>query len=609
MDSEHSVRTVTEEHATRLQKNTKTGPRKGICRPRHRTECTIGSVVRTRRKTNHEWNPVPVSFFPTFQKKIGRENSIKFFSPCFVANRWYCIRIDDDGGWSKDAFRNGYGSTVKTFAVFYGAIMFVRYLAIPFGFSLGFVPTSENLSGFFRRTNTMYAVLHVNPREDQEDNQSLIHYDSAATGATSRRKVLILTAALATTAAVTTRTEASTSFNNDDDHVRLLESSHLIRVQTRSAMSTNSKRPSVRKVTKEHLLEDLQSNRAIFLGEHHPDGRDHLLQAALIRSLYDSTNASGTALVVGLEAIQRKFQPFLDQYCAGVIDEEELQRVTEWESRWYWSFEAYKPIFQTCRELGIGMLALDIATEDRLLVEQGGLEALDPDILKEYIPDQERFSAFGSTLAYRAFINYTLKPPFELQQRTNKQRNKSSTITWTNFVARQMLRDEGMASAAFGWLSNNPSGILVGCTGINHVTFGCGVQGRLEQKLASISGEKKSDKRNQRLVASVLINPDPLNTGTELKICQGEGRPPVDDDEDDESTARNRIFVPNMSNQVCIENSIEVQNYALQVDYLSPSENLQEKRDAMKRATIAFQAKTGETVLRLSDYLIFSPTN
>eukprot|EP00533_Pseudo-nitzschia_delicatissima_P016402 CAMPEP_0197282396 /NCGR_PEP_ID=MMETSP1432-20130617/24101_1 /TAXON_ID=44447 /ORGANISM="Pseudo-nitzschia delicatissima, Strain UNC1205" /LENGTH=116 /DNA_ID=CAMNT_0042749323 /DNA_START=15 /DNA_END=365 /DNA_ORIENTATION=+ len=115
--------------------------------------------------------------------------------------------------------------------------------------------------------------------------------------------------------------------------------------------------------------------------------------------------------------------------------------------------------------------------------------------------------------------------------------------------------------------------------------------------------------KNQRMVASVLINPDPLNTGTELQICQGEGRPPVDDDDEAESTVRSRIFVPNMSNQVCIENSVGVQNYALQVDYLSPSENLEEKRGAMKRATMAFQAKKGETVLGLSDYLIFSPKN
>ena len=487
--------------------------------------------------------------------------------------------------------------------------MFVRYLAIPFGFCLGFVPTGENPSGFYRRTNRKDAVLCVSPQEDQEDDQSLIHYDSAATGATSRRKVLILSAALVTTAAVTTRTEASTSFNNDNEDVKLLKCSNLFRVQTKSAISSNYKRPSVSKVTKEHLLEDLQSKRAIFLGEHHPDGRDHLLQAALIRSLHDSTNASGAPLVVGLEAIQRKFQPFLDQYCAGAIDETELQEATEWESRWYWSFEAYKPIFQACRDLGIGLLALDIATEDQLLVEQGGLEALDPDILKEYIPDQERFSVFGSTLAYQAFINYTLKPPFELQQRTNKQMNKPNAINWTNFVARQMLRDEGMASAAFGWLSKNPNGILVGCIGINHATFGCGVHGRLEQKLASIAGEKKTDMKNQRMVASVLINPDPLNTGIELKICQGEGRPPVDDDDEAESTVRSRIFVPNMSNQVCIENSVEVQNYALQVDYLSPSENLEEKRGAMKRATMAFQAKKGETVLGLSDYLIFSPKN
>lgn len=440
---------------------------------------------------------------------------------------------------------------------------------------------------------------------------------------------------------------------NKNLNTLLLESSNLYRVQTTRSATTaattmtllkneklqqQKQGPSVHKVTKERLLDDLQSKRAVFLGEHHPEGRDHRLQAALIRSLHDAIQSNNRnnneaaevpTLVVGLEAVQRQFQHILDKYCTGGIDEDEFLTATEWESRWYWSFEAYRPIFETCRELNIRLLALDIATEDRLLVETGGLEALGNKLDEYYIPDLESFSAFGNTLAYQAFVSYTLKPPYELQQRTafGKGTNKNN-VSFSNFVARQMLRDGGMASVATSWLSKNPKGILVGCIGINHATFGCGVPGRVENMLSDYSTASQSRQRgnnsknsninhnkHERMVASILINPEPLNTGTELKICQTEGRQPIDDDDDNDDNDSSRsskvkqIFVPNTSNQVCIENSIELQNYALQLDYVPPTSggDIQQRRTAMNEAAAFRQAKQGETVLGLSDYLVFSP--
>ncbi len=553
--------------------------------------------------------------------------------------------------------------------------MFVRYLAIPFCVSFAFAPT-RNLSFSLHHASKEKSRLSEHARlggasecgkyfikEKINCRQTIcddfVSITDATHGTISRRNALIVTGA-ATTAATTmvSRTEASmipgvlsaskrnlnnrgndggmvddSNFNKnktssmihnvENDHEQLLRSATLYRVQTKSDLLPSPKRqsreipsgPSVNNVPTAHFIEDLQSKRAILLGEHHPEGRDHRLQAALIRSLHDAIHKDENSgfpatsnIMVGLEAIQRKFQPILDRYCAGAIDDEELVRATEWESRWYWSFEAYKPIFQTCRELGIGLLALDIATEDRLLVEQGGIEALNRKTLEEYVPDQEAFSSFGSTLAYESFVSYTLKPPYELQQRTKRQQTNKQ-IEYSNFVARQMLRDEGMASAAYAWLSENPSGILVGCIGINHATFGCGVQGRLEQKLAKdgvLVGRTKPNQKNQETVASVLINPEPLNTGTELKLCQGEGQTPIDDD-DDEVTFARQIFVPSIRNQVCIENSVEVQNYALQLDYVSPTQNLQARRSAIEGATKNCQAKREETALRLSDYLLFSP--
>jgi len=246
-------------------------------------------------------------------------------------------------------------------------------------------------------------------------------------------------------------------------------------------------KPSVYRLANQRLLKDLLSKRAVFLGEHHPDGRDHLIQAALIRSLYynydrmnnhRSTSRSGDSIIttttsisisksnssgnpvmaVGIEAVQQQFQPALDAYIAGAINENELKEATEWKNRWYWSFDVYRPILKTCRDLGLPLLALDISTEDRIKVETRGLESIDSRNYAKYIPDPDAFLEFGTTKAYLEYVNYTLKPPYELQSRikssslgrrsgNSKNRgnisNDKSDITFSNFVARQMLRDEG----------------------------------------------------------------------------------------------------------------------------------------------------------------------
>uniref|UniRef100_A0A7S4AFP3 Haem-binding uptake Tiki superfamily ChaN domain-containing protein n=2 Tax=Pseudo-nitzschia australis TaxID=44445 RepID=A0A7S4AFP3_9STRA len=338
-------------------------------------------------------------------------------------------------------------------------------------------------------------------------------------------------------------------------------------------------------------------------------------------------------MAVGIEAVQQKFQPALDAYITGILDENELKEATEWEARWYWSFDGYIPVLRACRDLGLPLLALDISSEDRKRVETGGLqEVLDDDEHEyQYVPDQEAFRRFGNTTAYRKYVNYTLKPPYELSHpRTNSNSNRNSDnikdgerggsnggggVSFSNFVARQMLRDEGMASASARWLSANPDGLLVACLGINHVTFGCGVPGRVKRMLLSSTPSSSSTapvgetQQDPSSVASVLINPEPLNTGTELEICNKDGTLAMDDHDEDES--RIPLFAHNnrkQHNQVCIENSVELQNYALQFEFVSPSSSSASQREAiLEEAASAMQATRGKNVLGLSDYLIFSP--
>ena len=354
----------------------------------------------------------------------------------------------------------------------------------------------------------------------------------------------------------------------------LLQPSRIYAVTVDSARKAS---PSFNRMSAESLIRAVQSKRAIFLGEHHPDLRDHLLQAALLRRLLTIRRP----LAVGLEAVQRQFQPVLKDYIAGRIDEKQLFAQTDWERRWYWSFEAYAPIFRICREFGVDLVALDADSEDKAKVELGGLAAIEQSKLLEYIPDVNGFERFGSTRAFDEYVSYTLRPPFALMERVGMKMTASTDLeramSFENFLARQSLRDEAMASASAAWLAQHPDGLLLGLVGTNHAKFACGVPARTARML---SGELDA-------VASILLNPTPASTFVDpsnLRVC-------------DQTV---------VANEACVRNDIEVQNYVLQVPYAATRSRVQRGVDVEEAAT-AMQAKRGSSFLRLSDYVIFSP--
>lgn len=348
--------------------------------------------------------------------------------------------------------------------------------------------------------------------------------------------------------------------------------------------STARASPVANRITTGRLVRALASQRAIFLGEHHPDERDHLLQAALLRRLLASRqNSRKQPIAVGLEAVQRQFQPVLDDYIAARIDEKELFTATDWQRRWYWDFDSYAPIFRICRENGVKLVALDVDSEDKAKVELGGLASLDAAKLLQYIPDREGFERFASTRAFDEYVTYTLRTPYNMMTKFGQKLTASTDVarnmTFDNFLERQTLRDEAMASASAAWLTDNPSGLLLGLVGMNHVKFAAGVPARTARMLPG----------GLDVVTSVLLNPTPATTFVDpmnLRLCD---RTPV-------------------ANEACVRNDIEVQNYVLQVRY-APTRDVpgSEGGGPVDEAASAMQAKMGRTVLSVADYMVFSP--
>ncbi len=124
----------------------------------------------------------------------------------------------------------------------------------------------------------------------------------------------------------------------------------------------------------------------VWLGEHHNSAKDHKIQQEIIRKLHD-TRSNDTPMAIGLEQVQVQFQPALDDYVAGKIDVETMKQLVQWETRWTWPFEQYRPIFETARELGIRLVALNVDSEDLALVEKDGFPGLGRTQILKYISD------------------------------------------------------------------------------------------------------------------------------------------------------------------------------------------------------------------------------
>jgi len=183
------------------------------------------------------------------------------------------------------------------------------------------------------------------------------------------------------------------------------------------------------------------------------------------------------------------------------------QSLVQWDKRWSWSFEGYLPVFETCRELKIPLVALNVDSEDLGLVESGGFPNLPRERLQKYISDPAGFALFASSPYYKTYVDYVISPSYDMHQRMGILR---STITgqqleedmpFARFFSGRILWDEGMASNAYKWTKAN-RGLMIGLVGADHVKFNAGIPGRYQRMAAD----------EQLGCISVILNPSLIDT-------------------------------------------------------------------------------------------------
>jgi uncharacterized iron-regulated protein len=229
------------------------------------------------------------------------------------------------------------------------------------------------------------------------------------------------------------------------------------------------------------ILASLAEAEVVYLGETHSSPADHAAQLEIIQALV----AEGGRVAIALEMFQRPFQPVLDAYLAGKIDEAALIEQTEYEQRWGFPWEFYAPILRLAKERQLPVLALNTPTEITRKVALSGLEGLDEADFR-YIPPVSEIRTDNAD--YRAYIENIF---------TRAHAGHGSALSFDNFFAAQVLWDETMAEGVANFRQANPDIPVIVLAGQGHVIYGYGIPDRVARRLGG-------DLRH----AIVILNPD-----------------------------------------------------------------------------------------------------
>ncbi|MFO1351972.1 MAG: ChaN family lipoprotein [Gammaproteobacteria bacterium] len=211
------------------------------------------------------------------------------------------------------------------------------------------------------------------------------------------------------------------------------------------------------------LISAIVDKRVVFVGETHDRYDHHLNQLAIIQRLHERD----ARWAIGMEQFQQPFQPYLDAYSAGELDERGLLEKTEYFKRWGFDYRLYRPILRYARDHHIALVALNATREITDLVSTkgfAGLSAAERAQLPAVIDTSDE--------AYHA----RLREVYE-------HHPESANGDFERFWETQLTWDESMAERAARYLQENPERKLIVLAGSGHLAYRAGIPNRLTQRL------------------------------------------------------------------------------------------------------------------------------
>lgn len=208
-------------------------------------------------------------------------------------------------------------------------------------------------------------------------------------------------------------------------------------------------------VSFEEMLVDLNTHQMIFVGEKHTNASQHANQLGIIKAVFKNN----PSMVVGMEMFDRSYQPVLDLWSAGALDEETFLRKVHWYANWRFDFALYRDILLFIKNSKIKIVALNIPSYIASRIRVGGIENLSADD-KIYLPKE----IDTQNAAHREYVEKAFNQhPFEGNTR------------FDDFYMAQCVWDEAMAESVASNLGNKKIVVLAGN---GHIQYKYGIPDR-----------------------------------------------------------------------------------------------------------------------------------
>ena len=247
------------------------------------------------------------------------------------------------------------------------------------------------------------------------------------------------------------------------------------------------------------LMAKLSGERLVFVGETHTAYGDHLLQLDVLREMA----AQPGKLAVGVEWIQARFQPVIDDYLAGRIDESAFLRNTEYFDRWRFDYRLYRPIIEFARAGNIPIVALNASRELTDAVKDVGIGGLTGELAEE-APDDYDFD--------NTDYENQLKQMFAMHPAASEDEEG-----FDRFLQVQLTWDEKMAERVAEYLDAGDDHRMLVLAGKGHVSGRNGIPKRVTRR-TGIRG-----------VTIATFNPSArlFNTADYMILANDESLPPA----------------------------------------------------------------------------------
>jgi len=199
----------------------------------------------------------------------------------------------------------------------------------------------------------------------------------------------------------------------------------------------------------------------LYLGEQHATAPHQQLQADLVKALVDVKQPT----MVGVEMLTRPTQPGLTDFIAGKGDEASFLTAVDWKTTWGFDYKFYRPLFQTCRDNSVPMVALNVPRTWVRAVGRLGYAGLSPTERKDlpaelYLGNKQHRQVFDALMGGHTMPNGN-----------------------ENVYAAQVLWDEGMADTALKALQGQvPNTTTVIVAGAGHIMYGQGINYRITRR-------------------------------------------------------------------------------------------------------------------------------